>query len=55
MNDFKQYYIDRIINCAIENKLYEYTIEKLEWKTENELIAIWDNLRWNYGDLTKLR
>jgi len=51
LENIKQYYINRIINLAAENNIYEYTVKNLSDKEEYELIAIWDTLRWKYGDL----
>lgn len=51
MENFKQFYINRIIDCAANNNLYEFTINKLNTMSENELISIWDNLRMSHSDL----
>lgn len=53
MSDLRRYYIDRIIHCIQENELESYTLDSLAVITQQELEAIWDDLRWRYGDLAK--
>jgi hypothetical protein len=51
-NSYKHYYIERIMEVSTKHNLNDYTTSKLEAMSENDIIGIWDYLRWNYGDLS---
>lgn len=53
--DFKEYYMKNILACEEDNNLLDITRDKLEEKSESELITMWDALRWKYGDLSERR
>lgn len=55
MENTRQYYIDRIIDCAANNNLYDYTIIRLHEMDTNELIATWDGLRLAYGNIKGIK
>lgn len=54
MKDYSDYYKKNIMNLCLVKNVSQYDSEdKLKGLSESQLISIWDNLRWTYGDLSK--